>query len=81
MDTTALTTAWLGAVFRARSAAYRHFIQEVPQAKPSRADRTLSDAIEAGLQDAGAKPLPTINQMEPTSASGATSAPHVDRLA
>ena len=38
MDTTALTTAWLGAVFNARSAAYQNFIQQVPQAKPSPAD-------------------------------------------
>jgi hypothetical protein len=81
MDTTALTTAWLGAVFRARSPAYQHFVQEVPQAKPSRSDRTLSDAIESGLQDAGAKPLPTINQVEAASANEATSAQHVDRLA
>ena len=81
MDTTALTTAWLGAVFRARSAAYQHFVQEVPQAKPSRVDRTLSDTIESGLQDAGAKPLPTINQLEPAPASDATSGSHVDRLA
>ena len=80
MDTTALTTAWLDAVFRARSATYQHFIQEVPQAKPARADRTLSDAIESGLQDAGAKPLPTINQVQPASASEPASAQHVDRL-
>jgi hypothetical protein len=53
----------------------------VPQAKPSRSDRTLSDAIESGLQDAGAKPLPTINQVEAASANEATSAQHVDRLA
>jgi hypothetical protein len=79
MDTTALTTAWLDAVFRARSAAYQHFVEEVPQAKPSRVDRTLSDAIESGLQDAGAKPLPTINQVQP--AGEAASASHVDRLA
>jgi len=80
MDTTALTNAWLAAVYRARSPAYQHFIQEVPQAKPSRVDRTLSDAIESGLQDAGAKPLPTINQVRPASAGEATSA-HVDRRA
>ncbi len=83
MDTTALTTAWLDAVFRTRSAAYQNFIQQVPQAKPARTDRTLSDAIESGLQDAGAKPLPTISQVQPASPSDATSAatPHVDRLA
>jgi len=80
MDTTALTTAWLDAVYRSRSAAYQHFIREVPQAKPSRADRTLTDAIESGLEDAGAKPLPTINQVQPAPASNAASAPHVDRL-
>jgi len=80
MDTTALTNAWLAAVYRTRSPAYQHFIQEVPGAKPSRADRTLTDAIESGLQDAGAKPLPTINQAAAGSASEATSAQHVDRL-
>jgi hypothetical protein len=89
MDTTALTTAWLGAVYRTRSAAYQHFVEQVPQAKPLRADRTLSDAIESGLKDAGAKPLPTVNQVEATSnqaeaapASDAASTQHViDRLA
>lgn len=81
MDTTALTSAWLGAVFRARSAAYQQFTQDIPQAKPSRTDRTLSDTIESGLQDAGAKPLPTINQVQPGSTSDGTSATHVDRLA
>ena len=42
MDTisTALTTAWLDAVRRARSASYQHFVQQVPQAKPPRTDRT-----------------------------------------
>jgi hypothetical protein len=83
VDTTALTHAWLDAVYRARSPAYQHFIQQVPQGKPSRADRTLSDAIESGLQDAGVKPLPTTDQVQPASASEATSAStaHVDRLA
>jgi hypothetical protein len=81
MDTTTLTTAWLGAVFRARSAAYQDFVQQVPQAKPARTDRTLSDAIESGLQDAGAKPLQTINQVEPAAGADAVSDPHVDRLA
>jgi hypothetical protein len=80
MNTTALTTAWLDAVFRTRSAAYQQFTREVPQAKPSRTDRTLSDTIESGLEDAGAKPLPTINQVQPSSASDDTSATHVDRL-
>jgi hypothetical protein len=80
MDTTALTTAWLDAVFRVRSPAYQHFIEQVPQARPSRDDRTLSDAIESGLKDAGAKPLPIVNQVETTSASDATSPQHVDRL-
>jgi len=80
MDTTALTNAWLSAVYRTRSAAYQHFIQEVPKAKPSRADRTLSDAIEAGLQDAGARPLPAVNETRTVSASKVTSTQHVDRL-
>jgi hypothetical protein len=81
MDTAALTHAWLDAVYRARSPAYQHFIQEVPQAKPSRTDRTLSDAIESGLQDAGAKPLSTVDQVQPASASEATAATHVDLFA
>jgi hypothetical protein len=81
MDTTALTTAWLGAVFNARSAAYQNFVQQVPQAKPSRTDRTLSDAIESGLQDAGAKPLQTINQVELAAGTDAVADPHVNRLA
>jgi hypothetical protein len=81
MDTTALTTAWLGAVFNARSAAYQDFVQQVPQAKPARTDRTLSDVIESGLQDAGAKPLQTINLVAPAAGTDAVSNPHVDRLA
>ncbi|HEY4920113.1 MAG TPA: hypothetical protein VII40_08430 [Xanthobacteraceae bacterium] len=81
MDTTALTTAWLGAVFNARSAAYQNFVQQVPQAKPSPADRTLSDTIESALQDAGAKPLQTINQVEPAAGTDAVSDPHINRLA
>jgi hypothetical protein len=80
MDTTALTTAWLGAVFRVRSAAYQHFIEQVPQAQPPRTDRTLGDAIESGLKDAGAKPLPTVNQVEAASPNDAASVQHVDRL-
>jgi len=82
MDTTALTTAWLDAVYRTRSAAYQHFVEQVPQAKPLRADRTLSDSIESGLKDAGAKPLPTVNQVEAALASDTASTQHVvDRLA
>lgn len=81
MNAAALTNAWLDAVFRTRSAAYQQFTQEIPQAKPSRTDRTLSDTIESGLQDAGAKPLPTINQVQPGSASDGTSSTHIDRLA
>jgi hypothetical protein len=81
MDTTALTTAWLDAVYRARSAAYQNYVEQVPQAKAPRTDRTLSDTIESGLQDAGAKPLQTINPLEPSAGSGTTSAQHVDRQA
>jgi len=82
MDTTALTTDWLAAVFRARSAAYQNYVQQVPQAKPARTDRTLSDTIESALQDAGAKPLQTINQVEPaTGSSASASGQQVDRQA
>jgi len=81
MDSTALTTAWLDAVFRARSAAYQDFVRQIPQAKAPRTDRTLSDTIESALQDAGARPLQTINPVEPAAESNATSDQHVDRLA
>jgi hypothetical protein len=87
MDTisTALTTAWLDAVHRVRSAAYQHFVQQVPQAKPSRSDRNLTDVIASALQDDGAKPVQAAG---PVTASKATdpsdldapSASRVDRL-
>ena len=81
MDSTALTTAWLDAVFRVRSAAHQHFVQQVPQAKAPRTDRTLADTIESGLQNAGAKPPATINPIEPSAESRAAFDRHVDRLA
>jgi hypothetical protein len=81
MDSTALTTAWLDAAFRVRSAAYQDFVQQVPQAKAPRTDRTLTDTIESALQDAGAKPLPTINPAAPSEEGSATADQHVDRLA
>jgi len=81
MDSTALTTAWLDAVFRVRSAAYQNFVQQVPQAKAPRTDRTLVDTIASALQDAGAKPLQTINPIEPSTESSAAPNQHVDRLA
>ena len=56
MDTTALTNAWLDAVYRARSAAYQNYVEQVPQAKAPRTDRTLGDTILSALQDDGVKP-------------------------
>ena len=53
----------------------------MPQAKPPRADRTLTDTIESALKDAGAKPLETINPIEPSAASAAPATGRVDILA
>lgn len=78
---TALTSAWLSAVHRARSPAYQHFVQQVPEAKPPRAGRTLSDVIESALQDAGVKPAK--KSAEPatdTKSEARTSTHQVDRL-
>jgi hypothetical protein len=85
MDTisTALTSAWLGAVQRVRSAAYQRFVQEVPQAKPARPDRKLTDVIESALQDAGAKPLQppaTVTDSQATVSASDAVGPRVDRL-
>jgi hypothetical protein len=78
MDINALTTDWLDAVRRVRSTSYQHFVQQVPQAKAPRSERTLTDAIESALQDAGAKPVqPVAQATEP----GATPARRVDLIA
>jgi hypothetical protein len=89
MDTTALTTAWLDAVYRARSAAYQNYVEQVPQAKAPRTDRTLSDTILSALQDDGVKPQQPRNpvlaaaetQAASNQTSNQTSDQHVDRLA
>jgi hypothetical protein len=81
MDTisTALTTAWLDAVRRSQSAAYQNFLQQVPQAKAPRTDRTLSDVIESALQDAGAKPAQPSGATTAVGAASPTSTRIVDR--
>jgi hypothetical protein len=73
MDTAVLTTAWLDAVYRARSAAYQNYVEQVPQAKPSRTDRTLSDAIESALQDDGVKPQQPLDPVLAAAETQATS--------
>ena len=78
MDINALTTDWLDAVRRVRSAFYRHFVQQVPHGKAPRTDRTLTDVIESGLHDAGAKPVQPVAQ---AAESGATPAQSVDPIA
>ena len=78
MDINALTTDWLDAVRRVRSASYQHFVQQVPHAKAPRTDRTLTDVIESGLHDAGAKPVQPVAQ---ATQAGATTAQRVDLLA
>ncbi len=80
MNSIALTTDWLDAVRRVRSAEWQNYVQQVPQAKPSRMDRTLSDTIEAALHDAGAKPVQPVTQATNTQASGPTPAQRVDML-
>jgi hypothetical protein len=78
MDINALTTDWLDAVRRVRSASYQHFVQQVPHAKAPRTDRTLTDVIESGLHDAGAKPVQPVAQ---ATHAGATTVQRVDLLA
>ena len=78
MDVNALTTDWLDAVHRVRSASYQHFVQQVPHAKAPRTDRTLTDAIESGLHDAGAKPVQPVTQ---ATDAGAIQTLRVDLLA
>ncbi|HLH89906.1 MAG TPA: hypothetical protein VKX28_15745 [Xanthobacteraceae bacterium] len=85
MDNAVLTTAWLDAVYRARSAAYQHYVQEVPQAKPAPANRTLIDAIESGLQADGLEPQQPLDPVQAAAQTQATtdqtSGRQVDRLA
>lgn len=80
MDTVSLTTDWLDAVRRVRSAAWQNYQQQVPQAKPLRADRKLTDVIEAGLHDAGAKPVQPAGATTSAPAPVAAPAQHVDML-
>jgi choline dehydrogenase-like flavoprotein len=80
MDINALTTDWLDAVRRVRSASYQHFVQQVPQAKVPRQERTLTDAIESALHDAGAKTVQLANRVTGSAATGSTPAQLVDRL-
>jgi len=80
MDSIALTTDWLDAVRRTRSAAWQDYVQQVPQAKPSRTDRKLTDTIEAGLHDAGAKPVQPAGGTTSSAATGTAPGQHVDML-
>jgi len=80
MDMNALTTAWLGAVVRTRSAEHRNFVQQIPQAKSSGGELTLTDVITGALQDAGAKPTPAANAPTGSPPSSPTSAQLVDLL-
>jgi hypothetical protein len=85
MESIALTSNWLDAVSRARSAEWQKYVQQVPQAKPSRQDRNLRDTIEAALHDAGVKPIEPAGSTTGVVATGvttngATSNQHVDIL-
>lgn len=73
MDTTALTNAWLDAVYRARSAAYQNYVEQVPQAKAPRTDRTLSDTILSALQDDGVKPQQPLDPVQAAAQAQGTS--------
>jgi hypothetical protein len=53
---TALTAAWLDAVRRVQSDRVQRLEEIMPDAKPSRAERTLTDVIASGLQSGGAAP-------------------------
>lgn len=52
----ALTTAWLDAVRRIQSEQIQRYLQQSPQAAPSRDERTLTDVIERVLKSGGAGP-------------------------
>jgi hypothetical protein len=80
MDSIALTTNWLDAVRRVRSADWQNYVQQVPQAKPSRQDRTLTDTIEAALQDAAVKPIEPARGTTGSVATPATGA-RIDMIA
>jgi hypothetical protein len=80
MDSIALTSNWLDAVRRARSADWQKYVQQVPQAKPSRQDRNLRDTIEAALHDAGVKPIAPAGATTGAAATGTAAAQHVDML-
>jgi hypothetical protein len=54
---TALTAAWLDAVRRTQSEYVQRLEEVMPQSKPSRAERTLTDVIASGLESGGAEPL------------------------
>ena len=80
MDSIALTSNWLDAVRRTRSADWQKYVQQVPQAKPSRQDRNLRDTIEAALHDAGVKPIEPAGPTTGAAATGTASAQRVDML-
>ena len=79
LDSIALTSNWLDAVRRVRSASWQNYVQQVPQRRPSRVDRKLTDVIEAALHDAGAKPAQPAGDTT-TSATGTAQVHHVDML-
>lgn len=54
---TALTAAWLDAVRRTQSESVQRLHEAMPQSKPSRAERGLTDVIASGLESGGAAPL------------------------
>ena len=85
MDSIALTSSWLDAVRRVQSAHWQRYVQQVPQAKPSRQDRNLRDTIEAALHDAGVKPVEPVGAttgVAPTgvAAPGTAQAQHIDMM-
>jgi hypothetical protein len=54
---TALTAAWLDAVRRVQSDRVQRLEEIDPNAKPSRAERSLTDVIASGLESGGAAPI------------------------
>jgi hypothetical protein len=55
-------------------------VQQVPQAKPARPDRKLTDVIENALQAAGAKPVQPVAGSQAIGSTSDAGSPHVDRL-
>ena len=53
---TALTAAWLDAVRRTQSEYVQRLEEVMPQSKPSRAERSLTDVIASALESGGAQP-------------------------